>query len=427
MQDLGDEEKKELFFQLRNKNVENNSSWISVTKLFKDGVGSILRQLKIGPDSPNYDKFNQRLNDLYSRKEHYLYPIQIIRGKSYNEVTDIFIRVNSSGTRLRGSDLALAQITSVWPGSMKYFEEFVDKCIAKDFYLDENFLVRCLVAIASDQAKFDRMSRMNAEKLKQSWDLTKKGVQNTINFLRNNAYVDSSAMLPSPMLLVPLVYYSAKRNLTETKETERGFLLWLYNAAIWARYSGTTETKLTQDILTLSKPKPWRNLLDNIWQVVSKDRQPGPEDFRGKNVNSPSFFMMYVLARRNKARDLETGNTISYTNFGKNNAIEYDHIFPRSKLEAHFKDNLEKLERGKKINDICNLAFMTKRGNIIKTNDDPETYFPKVSKKYSDDYFEFQQIPYEPKLLSYDRYEKFLDKRAEMLAEKTNEFLNSLK
>jgi hypothetical protein len=174
VRDLGDESKKELYFQIRNKKIENKRNWISVTKLFKEGVGTILRELKVGPDSPNYDKYNQRLNQLYNRKEHYLYPIQIIRDKPYDEVTDIFIRVNSSGTRLRGSDLALAQITSVWPGSMKHFEDFVDKCIAKDFYLDENFLVRCLVAIATDQAKFDKMRRMSTDKLKQSWDLTKK-------------------------------------------------------------------------------------------------------------------------------------------------------------------------------------------------------------------------------------------------------------
>ena len=111
---LSEESKKNLCFQIKNRNLENKPNWISVTKLYKDGVGPILRQLKIGADDPNFDKFNGRLSQLYSRKDSYLYPIQIIRDKSYNEVRDIFIRVNSSGTRLRSSDLALAQITSIW-------------------------------------------------------------------------------------------------------------------------------------------------------------------------------------------------------------------------------------------------------------------------------------------------------------------------
>ncbi|HAQ05702.1 TPA: hypothetical protein DCP13_02805 [Candidatus Azambacteria bacterium] len=428
VRDLGEEGKKELYFQIKNKKIENKPNWISVTKLFKDGVGSILRSLKIGADHPNFDKYNERLNQLYSRKESYLYPIQIIRDKEYNEVTEIFIRVNTSGTRLRSSDLALAQITSAWPGSMKLFEEFVDQCIKKDFYLDENFFVRCLICIATVQAKFDNTNRMSLDKLKDSWELTKKGVQNTINFLKNNAFVDSSALLPSPILLVPLVYYSSKEDLCVTPEIEKGFLYWFYNAAIWGRYSASMETRLTQDLMAFSNKKPWITLIDNIWQLVGKDRKITPEDIRGKSISNPLFFIMYVLARKNDARDLETGGIINYTNFGTNNKIEFDHIFPKSKLESFFKNKLDNSERKKIINELANIAFMTKKGNIIKTNDDPSTYFPKVHSKYNGkDYFERQQIPYDRSLLSYEKYQEFLNKRAVVLTEKITEFLDGLK
>ena len=426
---LSEESKKELFFQIKNKKIENKPNWISITKLFKEGVGSILRDLKMGFDNCNFDKYNQRLNQLYSRKDAYLYPIQIIRGKSYAEVTEIFIRVNSSGTRLKGSDLALAQITSVWPGSMKLFENFVDQCIENNFILDENFLVRCLVCIATDQAKFDNMGQMSLNKLKDSWESTKRGVQNTINFLKNNAFVDSSAFLPSPILLIPLIYYSSKENLSESIETENGFLYWFYNAAIWGRYSSSMESKLAQDLSSMGNKKPWVALTDNIWQVVGKDRKISIEDIRGKSIGSPLFFIMYILARKNQARDFETGNIINYTNFGLNNEIEHDHIFPRSKLDSFFKNKMDNpSERKKIINEIANIAFMTKKGNIRKTNEDPLIYFPKIYNKYNgDDSFTRQQIPYELNLLNYENYQEFLNRRAMMFAEKINEFLGGLK
>lgn len=427
IRDLTEETKKEIFFQILNKKIENKPNWISVTKLFKEGVGSILVNLKIGADHPKYKQYNDRLNQLYNKKEYYLYPIQIIRDKSYNEVTDIFIRVNSSGTRLRGSDLAIAQITSAWPGSIKLFENFVDKCIEKDFYLDENFLVRCMVCIASHQAKFDKMGSMKSETLKRAWDLTKKGVQNTITFLKNNALVDSSALLPSNVLMIPLVYYSCIKNLCASENVEKGFLYWFYNAAIWGRYSASMETRLTQDIAALKDKNTWEPLLENIWANVGRDRVVMEEDFRGKTTNHPLFFMMYIQARKNKARDFETGNFINYSNFGINNKIEFDHIFPKSKLEKHLKDR-DNSERKKLINEISNLAFMTKTGNIIKRDDDPSLYFPKVYKKYGGDtYFKRQNIPYEISLLPYDKYEAFLNARAEILAKRTNTFLNSLK
>ena len=45
----------------------------------------------------------------------------------YRTVTDVFCRVNSAGARLKGLDLALAQITSRWKGSLKLFEDFQKK------------------------------------------------------------------------------------------------------------------------------------------------------------------------------------------------------------------------------------------------------------------------------------------------------------
>lgn len=429
IRDLSEESKKELYFQLKNRAVESKPNWIPVTRLFKEGVGSILRSLKIGADHPDFDKYNGRLNQLFNRKESYLYPIQIIRDKSYSEVTDIFIRVNSSGTRLRSSDLALAQITSAWPGSMNLFENFVDKCTEKDFYLDENFLARCLICIATKQAKFEKIGRMSADKLKESWELTKKGVQKTVNFLKNSGLVDSSALLPSPMLLVPLVYYASGNDLCKTTESENGFLLWFYSAAIWGRYSGSMETRLTQDLAAVSNTTPWATLMDNVWQLVGKDRKVEAADLRGRGVNSPLFFMMYVLARKNKARDLETGDVINYANFGKNNEVEYDHLFPKSKLETFLKGKkAENADRKRMINEIPNMAFLTKQGNIIKTNEDPASYFPKVYKRYGgDNLFGRQQIPYDLKLLDYEEYERFLNERSKRIAKEINDFLAELK
>lgn len=421
---LGQESRRELFFRLNHRSIQRKPNWISVTKLIKEGVGSILRDLKIGADDPKFDLYNQRLNQLYGRKDNYLYPIQIIREKSYREVTEIFIRVNSSGTRLRGSDLALAQITSVWPGAMKEFESFVDDCIGKGFYLDENFLVRCIVCISTNQAKFDNLSRIMQKGLKDAWDLAKKGIQNTINFLKNNANTDSTALLPSPSLMIPLIYYSSKKDLCASPETEHGFLYWFYNAAIWARYSTSSESKLNEDLVIINSQRPWEALVGNVWEAVGKDRQVNGSDIRGKGVNSPLFYMMYVLARSKNARDMETGMVVNYANFGNKNAVEFDHVFPRSKLDAFYKDRVNAADRKRLINEIANMAFLTKRGNIIKSNDDPSVYFPKVhAKRNGPAVFEAQQIPYDLDLLAYDQYERFLDKRAEALAQAINTFV----
>ena len=426
VRDLDDPGAKELFFQIRNKQIENRPNWISVTDLFRNGVGSILRALKVGADNPKFDVYNARLNQLYSRKDSYLYPIQIIRDKDYREVTEIFIRVNSSGTSLRSSDLALAQITSAWPGSMKLFEAFSDECIKRHFYLDEAFLVRCLVSIATGQARFDKTGRLTVEALKEAWKATQKGVEKTINFLKNQGGTDSSVLLPSSSLLIPLVYFSHRDDLAKSDETERACLRWFYSAAMWGRYSKSSESNLDQDLAGLRGHDPWKALLGNVWKAVGHEREVTPSDIRGKGANSPLFFMMYVVARRAKARDLETGDVINYENFGKNNEIEYDHLFPKSKLEKFLKVQMEKPDRKRIINELANMAFMTKKGNLIKRADDPETYFPRVLKKRGPDSFAKQCIPYDEPLLKYEKYEAFLDSRSALLAKEINRTIRDL-
>ena len=48
--------------------------------------------------------------------KEYRYRVTVLEGLGYDEVTDIFVRINSGGTRLSNADLSLAQISSRWRG-----------------------------------------------------------------------------------------------------------------------------------------------------------------------------------------------------------------------------------------------------------------------------------------------------------------------
>ena len=67
----------------------------------------------------------------------YIYRMDVLeRRLSYDEVTEIFVRVNSLGAKLRSSDLALAQITAKWRNSLKTFQAFQQQCAKAGFDLD---------------------------------------------------------------------------------------------------------------------------------------------------------------------------------------------------------------------------------------------------------------------------------------------------
>src|SRR5438309_5096689 len=340
-----DDESKNTLFQLRNSKISNVSNWIPVTKLFTNGVGSILKDLKLGYDDPNYEKYNGRLLQLYSRRENYVYPVQILpKDLTYEEATDVFIRVNSLGSRLAGSDLALGLVTSRWPGLSKLFEDFLTRMAKASVFLEEGFLIRCVKSVTSGQSTFDGIGKIPVESLKIAWENVKRGLELVVNFVRNNARLDTTAVIPSPYVFVPLVVYASRNNFA-LRGYERKFLRWFYEASMWGRYArGQSETILDQDLRVLNTSDPGealhRNLLQQIGRTDVKE-----EDLEGKNVNSAFLMMQYVLAVRNGAKDWESGLALSFTNIGRGHKVTHDHIFPRSKATENLKKSTERTRR----------------------------------------------------------------------------------
>src|SRR5262249_51811727 len=106
-----------------------------------------------------------------------MYRMDVLERKlSYDEVTEIFVRVNSLGAKLRSSDLALAQITAKWRNSLKTFEAFQDKCAGLGFELDLGLYLKNLVAFTTGQSRLltvvasrPRSSRKAGRKRAPAW------------------------------------------------------------------------------------------------------------------------------------------------------------------------------------------------------------------------------------------------------------------
>ena len=124
-------------FVVATRKLEQLPQWVKVTEVFKtDSDAGFLRRAGVsGFDDPNYERYSQRLARLRGIRK-YVYRMDVLeRRLSYDEVTEIFVRVNSLGAKLRSSDLALAQITAKWRNSLKTFEAFQQQCAKTGFEL----------------------------------------------------------------------------------------------------------------------------------------------------------------------------------------------------------------------------------------------------------------------------------------------------
>src|SRR6266404_1497285 len=158
-------------FVVATKKLQNMPQWASVSDVFKtDEDAPFLERAGIEKVSdPKFRMYSQRLARLRGIRK-YIYRMDVLeRRLSYDEVTEIFVRVNSLGAKLRSSDLALAQITAKWRSSLAVFQEFQKECAKQGFDLDLGLYLKNLVAFATGQSRFLTVINLTKDKLQDSW------------------------------------------------------------------------------------------------------------------------------------------------------------------------------------------------------------------------------------------------------------------
>jgi len=345
-----------------------------------------------------------------------MYSVQILeRDLSYDEVTEVFVRVNSLGAKLRSSDLALAQITARWRGALGVIEEFAQECDDEDFPIELGTLIRGLIVTATGQCRFKTVSSMSVEELKRSWDDAKRCLQFALTFITENAGIGSPALLTSPYALLTVAYVAKVHDHKLSKNDARRLQFWVRLANGRGRYSrGSSETYLDQDLASIKARKPLVELIDTVRQQFGRIHID-VEEFKGRNQRASLFRLMFQALTTSGALDWTSGIRISVDNYGADHKLQFHHIFPKAVL----RDRYSKSE----INDVANLAFIGGRTNRSISAKQPKDYLPTVIAKQGEDALVSQCVPLDPSLWTIDRYLDFMAARRQLLAERVNAFL----
>jgi hypothetical protein len=406
-------------FVVATKKLEQLPQWIKVTDVFKtDEDAPFLERAGIEKfNDPRFKKYSQRLARLRGIRK-YVYRMDVLERKlSYDEVTEIFVRVNSLGAKLRSSDLALAQITAKWRGALTTFQGFEDQCAKKGFELDVGLQLRNLVAFATGQSRFLTVNTIPVSKLQESWNESVKGMEFAVNFLKNNVGLDSPALLSSPFLIAALGYYGHKRDYHISANESQRLRYWVLVANAKGRYSrGSSETLLDQDLATLRDGGGVNELIERLRLQVGV-LEVSPEELEGRNQRSAFFKTMFLAFRSAGAKDWKSHLAIALDHSGSQHFLQFHHIFPKALLKRSYPN--------READDIANLAFIGGKTNRAISDKSPADYFPALIEKAGEDAFSAQCIPIDPKLLTLERYKDFLGERRKLIGERLNEFLHS--
>lgn len=405
-------------FIVKNSKMASLSNWIDVSDVFAndDNVELIRRAGVSSMDDPRFKIYNDRLNRLRKVKQ-YIYRLDILeRTLSYEEVAEIFVRVNSLGVKLRGSDLALAQVTARWRGSLAIFQEYSETCTEQGFRLDTGHHLRTAVSIASSQCKFKVVSSLKTDDIRDAWDKTKRSTDFALNFLKANCGITSPALLSSPLLVTALAYFANKRDFSISPEEAAELRRYLLIANAKGRYSrASSESVLDQDLGILRDGGGVSILFERLISQVGRiDIQPG--DLVGRNQRSSLFKMMFIAFKSKGAQDWKTSVEISLDHGGQQDSLQFHHIFPKAFLKGAVPS--------REIDDLANLAFISATTNNWIRAKSPATYIPQFVSDHGTAMFDNQCIPLDGNLLSRESYSEFLAERRVRIARELNIFLD---
>lgn len=421
-EDLMGDTFEQMTFAVANSKLASKPNWIRVSEIFKENSDKKFLA-KAGVESfndPRYDKYSERLKKLRSIRE-YVYRMDVLESDmSYEEVTEIFVRVNSMGAKLKGSDLALAQITARWRNSLSIFETFQNDLMNDhNFDLELGTILRGLITHATGQSKFKTVSTISKSELQESWEVNVRAMTFALNFLRSNTKINSAALLTSPYIILVIAFWGAKKNyrISDIDASKMGRWVLLSNAK--ARFArGSSEGILDQDLAVLRDGGGATELLEKLAVQVGR-LDITPSELIGRTAQSGIFKTMFLAFKSDGAKDWNTNLEISINHSGKQDKLQFHHIFPTAYMRKQ-----SKLMDLPSSDDIANLAFIGGKTNREISDKAPVDYLKKILEGPGKEQLKKQAIPIDVNLLKPESFAKFLTIRRELIAKRLNEFLS---
>jgi len=399
----------------------NAPTWVNVSEVFASHSDAefLKKAGVVSLDDPLYSKYSERLKNLRQIRE-YSYRLDVLEPTlSYEEVTEIFIRVNSLGVKLRSSDLALAQITAKWRNSLILFQEFQNQVHEeRGLYFDLGFFIKNLVISATGQSKFKTLGSLQREELEAGWENAKRSITFALNFLNSNLKIDSLALLSSPFILHAIAYWGEFNKFKVSQKEAELMRRWALIANTKSSYSSSAETKLDTDLLAIRSGEGAVGLLEKLETQLGR-LDISEAEIQGKSTNSGYFKAMFIAFREDGAKDWSSKLEISVKHRGNEDKLQFHHIFPK----AFLRQNYPELRRNQ-VNDISNLAFIGGRTNREISAKAPSDYLKKIIESKDVELLNLQAIPTEGEILDEYSYDDFLVKRRKLIVKRINELLS---
>lgn len=298
----------------------------------------------------------------------------VARVYPYRRILDVFVRVNSGGTKLTAGDLMFAAMKEGWEDIEERVEQMVELINGGKLSIDNDFVLKCLLLAHGEGAEIQTPKFYGSRgenlirSIEQSWDRAEQAFRQLRDFMVHDVRVLSDKLIRSYNALIPLfdfLFHNPQPN--EANRLLMG--AYYHKAQLFNWYMTSTDSVLNALHLLVGKDN------NGVFPIASVKNYFGTS--RGFWVELQESHL-----RENRLRAMllnvvycdRWGNSPFDVAF-KGNDPHVDHIYPQYMLRT-------RLGYGSaEINDIGNLRFMGATDNIRKRAELPESYFARLKQR----------------------------------------------
>ena len=409
-----------------------------------------------------------RINSVVNLKSHTLPVFDIKSTAEEEDVSEIFVRVNSGGVSLKQNDFILTLLSLYWDDGRREIEQFSKDSTApaKGKTTSYNQLttvsaqdvIRVVMAYAFDRARlkygykllrgadFDkkgavddnlRVQRFNTLKEKLPDVLDVHSWHEFIKAIMNAGYLSGDLILSGNAIFYTYALYLIAKHRFNASYNENMHLtsLWFFYASLISLYTGSFESTVENHLNTIKRLKTLDEykefILSRVNERLTNDyfdiTLGGSEGLavsgRGNNawnayVASLNIMNAKILFSKS---NLLVSKLFEPGTDGNRKSLEKHHLFPKAYLKSQGYSDA-------KINQMANYAFIDWKDNMDILDDAPSVYYPIVCAGLSDEQIRVMEeenaLPHGWENMD---YEDFLIERRKLMAAKIKAAFEILK
>jgi hypothetical protein len=392
------------------------------------------------------------------------FPFQAVQiGHEVDEeaVAEIFLRVNSGGTKLTQADFILTMLSVFREDDRRRLESFARAAGAMSEAgqtspynhlvkpkADQLLRVAVLVAFhrgrlqsvlallragdvdgevseeAGRETQLDKLTAAVDRVLDlTSWHEYIKALMSA-GFRRSNEISsENNVVLVYALYLIGRSYGLSHSDLRTT------IARYFFMSSLTGRYTGSFETRITQDVQAFTQATDGAAYLDRLRQAISTELTPDywtirlPQMLATSSARSPGLFayaaslcllnarvppFVYGDAGQERKSSLLIRDLFDPVVHPKKNPVERHHLFPRAYLET------EGIDDTRSINQIANFSYVEWPENIEISDTAPSLYWPRYADQFSADDLFHHALPQDWAQMD---YEQFLTERRKLMAQ----------